>query len=184
MKLLKPVAIVLTFAVTLIVLQKLSGAGTAPVPAVFDQGYTFEQAVAKGRSEKKPVLAFATADWCGPCQAMKREVLSEQSIEGQIRRDFVPAYVNIDKEPAAAQALKVFSIPATIVLWDGKVVARMEGMMPHDSYEQWLAAARDQARSPQPFVERASDEFLRNLKEKVEKAALPSGETPAPRPPN
>lgn len=168
MKILKPVALVLTFIVTVIVIQRLSGLGTAPVPDVFAQGLSLDGAIEKGRAEKKPVFVFATADWCMPCQEMKRSVLSEASVEKQIARDFVPVYVDLEEDKSAAERLQVFSIPATLVLWDGKLVARMEGVIPHDSYMTWMEAAHAQAVSPQPFVERASDEFVKNLKAKAE----------------
>ncbi|MBX3390058.1 MAG: thioredoxin family protein [Phycisphaeraceae bacterium] len=168
MKILRPIALILTFIVTVIVVHRLFGGATAPVPKVFAQGLSLDAAIERGRAEKKPVFAFTTADWCGPCQEMKRSVLSEPSVERQIARDFVPAYVDLDKEKTAAERLKVFSIPATLILWDGKVVARMEGVVPHDSYQQWLAAAHAQAISDTPFLERASDEFVRNLNAKIE----------------
>ncbi|MBX3380324.1 MAG: thioredoxin family protein [Phycisphaeraceae bacterium] len=181
MKTLRPIAIVLTFAVTVIVIQRLSGMGTAPVPEVFAAGLSLDGAIERGRAEKKPVLVFATADWCGPCQVMKRTVLSEPGIEQQIARDFVPAYVDLDKEKAAAERLKVFSIPATLILWDGRQVARMEGVVPHDSYQTWLEAAHAQAVSDTPFIERASDEFIRNLNASTEaNATAAPTETPGP----
>jgi len=168
MKLLRPIGIVLIFIVTVIVIQRLAGLGTAPVPEVFAQGFTLESAIEQGKVEKKPVFVFATADWCMPCQEMKRSVLSEASIEKQIARDFVPAYVDLEKQKDAAERLQVFSIPATLILWDGKLVARMEGVIPHDSYQQWLEAAHAQAVSDKPFLERASDEFVKNLNAKAE----------------
>lgn len=192
MKILRPIALILTFIVTVLVIQRLFGVGTAPVPKVFAQGFSLDAAIERGRTEKKPVFAFATADWCIPCQEMKRNVLSEPSIESQIARDFVPAYVDLDKERTAAERFKVFSIPATLILWDGKVVARMEGVVPHDSYQQWLAAAHAQAISETPFLERASDEFVRNLNAKIEAKQQPqppiaspaeSQRPPAPQPP-
>lgn len=167
-KILRPISIVLIFCVTVILIHRLSGLGTAPIPNVFSAGFSLDSAIERGRAEKKPVFVFATADWCGPCQQMKRTILSEPSIEQQIARDFVPAYVDLDKQQKAAEQLQVFSIPATLVLWDGKLVARMEGLIPHDSYQKWLEAAHAQALSDRPFLERASDEFVKNLNTSVE----------------
>ncbi|MBN8597174.1 MAG: thioredoxin family protein [Planctomycetes bacterium] len=192
MKLLRPIGLVLTFIVTVIVIHRLSGLGTAPVPEVFAQGLSLDGAIEKGKAEKKPVFVFATADWCMPCQEMKRTVLSETSVEKQIARDFVPAYVDLEKDKSAAERLQVFSIPATLVLWDGKLVARMEGVIPHDSYLKWMEAAHAQAVSAQPFVERASDEFVKSLKAKADANQdgvatdlnVPPASAPGVKPPN
>jgi len=180
-KILRPISIVLIFCVTVILIHRLSGLGTAPVPNVFAQGLSLQTAIDRGKAEKKPVFVFATADWCGPCQQMKRTVLSEPTVEQQIGRDFVPAYVDLEKQTDAAERLQVFSIPATLVLWDGKLVARMEGVIPHDSYQKWLEAAHAQALSDRPFLERASDEFVKNLNAKADAKEAESGsETSTP----
>lgn len=187
MKILRPISIVLIFCVTVILIHRLSGLGTAPVPNVFSQGLSLQSAIDRGKAEKKPVFVFATADWCGPCQQMKRTVLSEPTVEQQIGRDFVPAYVDLEKQTDAAERLQVFSIPATLVLWDGKLVARMEGVIPHDSYQKWLEAAHAQALSERPFLERASDEFVKNLSAKAEAneaEAGASGTTTSPSEPS
>ncbi|MGH7243477.1 MAG: thioredoxin family protein [Phycisphaerales bacterium] len=162
MKFLRPISLVLIFVVTVIIIHKLTGAGTAPIPEVFSQRLSLDAAIERARIEKKPVFVFATASWCMPCQEMKRTILSEPSVETQIARDFIPAYVDLDEQKDAAQRLQVFSIPATLILWDGKLVARMEGLIPHDSYLKWLDAAHALATSDTPFIERASDEFGKN----------------------
>ncbi len=180
MKILRPIAIVLTFAVTVIVIQRFNSTGVAPIPRAFANGLSLDGAIDLGRKQKKPVLILATADWCGPCQFMKREILSQPSISAQISRDFIPAYVDLDKSKDAAERLQVIGIPATLVYWDGKLVARMQGVLPHDSFQQWLAAARDQALSDHPFVDRAEEDFARNLINKIEANAADAapGKTP------
>lgn len=183
MKLLRPLAIILTVVALLVMINRFSSGGVAPVPAIFHNNLTLDAAIERGRAEKRPVLVFATADWCGPCQVMKRTVLSEPSIEKQISRDFVTTYLDTDKNKELAAQFKIYSIPATIILWDGKLVAQVEGVIPHDSYEQWLAAAHAQALSDQPHLERASDEFLRNLNKSIEANASKNDPTPpAPQP--
>ena len=168
MKFLRILAISSTVAAILLILGRLAGGGVAPVPEVFKDRFTLADAIARSRTEHRPVFLFASADWGGPCQVMKRTFLSDCSIELHISRDFVPVYLNVDENQDVAAQFKIFSIPATIILWDGKLVAQMEGVVPHDSYEQWLLAAKEQALSDHPFLERASDEFKANLERAIE----------------
>ncbi|HEX8878319.1 MAG TPA: thioredoxin family protein [Phycisphaerales bacterium] len=156
--------------VSILLIQRLAGGGVAPTPEVFQGRTSLEAAITEAAKSDKIVLAFATADWCPPCQQMKRTLLVEPSLVAQISRDFLPVYVDIDKDTAAAERLAAFSVPSTVILKDGKQVARMEGLIPHDAYAQWLTAAHDLARSPTPFVERASDEFLKNIEKNVQAA--------------
>lgn len=163
--------------VSILLVQRLAGGGVAPTPEVFQGRTSLEDAITEAAKTDKIVLAFATADWCGPCQRMKRTLLVEPSIVAQINRDFLPVYVDIDRDKSAAARLATFSVPTTVILKDGKQVARMEGLIPYDAYAQWLTAAHEQARSATPFVERASDEFLQNIEKNVKAAEQPA---PAP----
>lgn len=166
--------------VSILLIQRLAGGGVAPTPEVFQGRSSLEAAITEAAKSDKIVLAFATADWCPPCQQMKRSLLVEPSIVAQINRDFLPVYVDIEKDNAAAVRLEAFSVPTTVILKDGKQVARMEGLIPHDAYSQWLTAAYEQARSAKPFIERASDEFLKNIEKNVQAAEKPSESLAAP----
>lgn len=158
---------------SILIAQRLTGEVVAPIPAVFQGRTSLNDAIAEASKSDRVVLAFASADWCPPCQTMKRTLLVEPDMVKQITRDFVPVYVNVDKDPEAAQRLAAFALPSTVILKDGKQVARLEGLIPHDVFSQWLSAAHAQATSDTPFVERASDEFLKNIERNVKSAEQP-----------
>lgn len=103
--------------------------GVAPVPAMFDKTVTLEAGEARAAKEGKVVFAFATADWCGPCQQFKRDALADARVEEWVRARATPVYIDVDERADEAERLSVSSIPAVYVLRDGRVLAKREGVL-------------------------------------------------------
>lgn len=72
------------------------------------------------------VLIDFYADWCGPCQMVSPLV---DEIAGE-RQDIKVCKVNVDEQPALAQAFRVTSIPMLAVVKNGKLVQRAVGARP------------------------------------------------------
>ncbi|SET46908.1 thioredoxin [[Clostridium] polysaccharolyticum] len=77
-------------------------------------------------SDKLTVVDFS-AGWCGPCK-MLEPVLEELSEEMSSQAAFFNA--DVDENPNLAQDFMITSIPALIVLKNGKEAARNVGFMP------------------------------------------------------
>lgn len=119
------------------------GLGAAPVPEPFDKEVSLELALARSAQVGRPVLALATADWCGPCQVLKRGALRDEAVVEMIRSRFEPVYIDLtdtsDRESRwLGTRLRVRSIPAIIVLRDGEEVGRIEGAVSAARLSQWL----------------------------------------------
>ena len=81
--------------------------------------------LAAGAPLDAPVVLHFSADWCGPCAAVRRvvsQVVSE--LDGPVEVE-----LDIDANPELARAMNVMSLPTTFVLSEGLVErARISGV--------------------------------------------------------
>ena len=81
------------------------------------------------------ILIDCYADWCGPCKMMA-PILEEIAEE---RQDVKVCKVNVDEQPAIAQAFQVSSIPLLIVVKDGSIVQQSVGYQLKESVLKLLS---------------------------------------------
>ncbi len=81
------------------------------------------------------VLIDFSAAWCGPCQ-MIAPVLEQVSEEYEGKVIF--CNIDVDENPDLAGKYEVQSIPALVLLKDGKNVEMQIGFQPKDSIKEFL----------------------------------------------
>ncbi len=86
---------------------------------------------------EKPVFIDFYADWCGPCK-MVSPIVDEIAEE---RDDVKICKVNVDDAPEIAAMFGVQSIPALVVMKEGKVAAATVGAMPKAQLEAFIDKA-------------------------------------------
>ncbi len=73
-----------------------------------------------------PVLVDITATWCGPCKMMAPELKKLVEMHGD---NLKVIKVDIDKNPSAAQAYQVQSVPTLMLFLKGRQLWRQSGVM-------------------------------------------------------
>ena len=122
----------LVLLVPLLLILRTRLGGVAPTPAAFTQVRTLDDALAQSEQTGKPVLAFATADWCGACQAFKRGALADEKVTQWINANTIPVYIDMthNSDPQAQQAsrlLGVRAVPLLVLLDSNTIYGRLEG---------------------------------------------------------
>ena len=112
------------------------GAGPgAPVTVVDVTEATFQTEVLD-RSFRTPVVLDLWAEWCGPCKQLS-PVLEKLAVEGG--GSWVLAKIDVDTNPALAQALRVQGIPAVKAVFQGQLLGEFAGALPEAQVRQFVA---------------------------------------------
>ncbi|MAY76008.1 MAG: hypothetical protein CMJ31_15080 [Phycisphaerae bacterium] len=110
----------------------------AATPISFQNTPALSEAVAQAQSEGKAVVAVVTADWCGPCQKLKGETLSDPRVAGFIEAHALPVYLEDKADRDTIASLQVTGYPTTLVFRDGEEIARAPGYAPAADYLAFL----------------------------------------------
>lgn len=105
---------------------------------------TFEELLTQV-STRVPVILDLWATWCQPCKQLS-PILEKLAVEGN--GSWVLAKLDVDANPAIAQAFKVQSIPSVYLLLGGQVQPLFQGVQPESAIKelisQILKVAKDQ----------------------------------------
>jgi thioredoxin-like negative regulator of GroEL len=113
---------------------------TVKLPPEIGEAPQLDQAVAIAASERRIVIAFATADRCAPCQQFKKDALNDPRVIERLGDPrLIATHVEVDRSPEVAeQYLGGRAIPMTYALRDGECVAELRGQRSAEELLAWL----------------------------------------------
>jgi len=105
----------------------------------------YQEALDQSQASGKPVVALFTADWCPPCQSLKKSTLNNPQVAQTMEADFVPLYMDMTKttSPVHEQAsrLGVQGIPTMVIMDDrGNMIKSMSGVPDPSWMMNWLSS--------------------------------------------
>ena len=116
---------------------------------------SLDDALAEAETVGKPVMIHFTAEWCGWCKKMKREVYTRPEVAAAIDRDFVPAIVDTDRHPELKARYGVRGLPTIWFLSsEGAGITYVPGYVDAPTFGQILRWVSSGA-----YVEQDFDEF-------------------------
>jgi protein disulfide-isomerase len=108
--------------------------------------YDLDKAFASSKETGKPVLMMLTADWCGPCQMLKKDVLSLPEVDEQIQAKFTPVVWDLtepsDTDIKRAQDWGAGAAIPEVIMFDasGKPIKHKVGAVSQAEFIKWLNA--------------------------------------------
>jgi len=120
---------------------KLAQLRPAETPAaVTNAGLTLDAALDRSEAEGKPVLAFATAEWCGPCQSLKRNALKDPGVQALIESRTIAVTLEETTAQGARDIgkLPVDGFPTLMLIQNGMVQSKIVGAQSTSAITAWL----------------------------------------------
>ena len=124
----------------------------APIPEMFSEELTLEQAVERSAEKDSVVLAVVTADWCGPCQKYKKKALSDERIAQWVAEHGAAAYIDYDQNKQLAQSLGAVSFPTTLFIHNGEPIGAINGAVSANALLNFLDRGLELANAKPPVA--------------------------------
>jgi thiol-disulfide isomerase/thioredoxin len=100
---------------------------------------SFDDAARAATAQHKLLLVDAMASWCPPCQDMERNTWPDTAVAAWLAAHAIAVQVDVDKDQAHAESLRIEKMPTLILFRDGTELGRNIGGMGPTQLLKWLA---------------------------------------------
>jgi thioredoxin-related protein len=124
------------------------------------QDITYEQALLKSTSEKKPVFIFCFATWCHFCEYMKDSVLPTAAVGEFYNQNFICIKMDLEKEGKSLnqKTIRAKSFPVLLFMnSQGEMLHRVTGKKDAQDFIQIGKDALDSTKQLRTFVYKYRD---------------------------
>ena len=98
----------------------------------------FAAAQRESAATHKPVFAYFTAQWCGPCQSLRHTTWADSGVATALAA-YVPVKIDIDAHPDLARQYAPSYVPVFAILnGDGSVAKEETGALSPEDFLAWL----------------------------------------------
>ena len=119
--------------------------GPADTPSIFSANLSIEQATLKSETTGKPMLVLVTADWCPPCQALKKGALADTKVTQWVKDNMIPVYLEDGANQDQIRMLPVNSYPTTLIINDGQILGQFTGNQSASKFLNRIQALSNQS---------------------------------------
>ena len=144
----------ITAAVTAVAIVSPAIADDRPVVFADD---TYESARDSAMEQDRTFIVYATASWCPPCKTMKKSVWPDGRVIDWVDQNAVAYYLDVDKEPRQAQALRIRAMPTMVAFRGGKEVDRIVGGRNADRLLEWFGGLESGTTAAERLEAKAGD---------------------------
>ena len=95
---------------------------------------SLQDSLIESENSKKDILVIFTADWCGACQKMKKDIDDDPSLVDGL----IVCYIDYDESPDLVKEYKVKKIPDYFLLSKGVETKRKVGYSNKNDFKKWL----------------------------------------------
>jgi thiol-disulfide isomerase/thioredoxin len=121
---------------------------------LFSQGIVFStgswnEIMAKAKSEKKFIFVDAYAEWCGPCKWMAKNVFTDSKVGTHFNKNYISYKFDMEKGegPVFAKLNSVQAYPTLLFFnYDGELIHKAVGALPSDQLISQSENALDPAK--------------------------------------
>ena len=78
-------------------------------------------------ASETPVLIDFSAEWCGPCKALKPIL---QEVKDKLGKEIEIVKIDVDKNQGLASQYQVHSVPTLLLFQGGQLLWRQAGVIP------------------------------------------------------